>query len=814
MIRVHPCAKTQVLSRKPIKPRNLVPVSSVSMKLDEIFIIQHSHTDIGFTHDLPIVWELQRRFLDQALDLAEAHADAPEGERFCWTAETSAVVRHWFEHATDAQIERFQGLETAGLIEVTALPFISKCIANMEEMDFGLGLAGQLAERYGLTIDAAMTSDVNGQNWGLVDLLLKHGVRGYSSAINIHYGRAPLRRPNAFLWEGPSGKSIPVFNGLHYGSSERLGMGDESFASLEQTWLPLLGQHLDAIGYDLPIFLLQSVSRFGDNGGPFLPTLEFVRRWNAAGKSPRLTFCTPRTWWQRLEAHQDRLPTVRGDWSDFWVHGVLSTARDLAAHRRTRVRLAQADTIARMLPAARQPASFARFREHAWLRHITWQEHTWTADCATEAPFTEDALAGNAFKANACYEAGAYAKLMRRDALDALAATASSAESPTDKTLLVVNPLPWERTIAGVLNTGVSNPRGIPGEQSTAHFQDRKDDLDPLDLMEVPEMPWKNYPDTFLRPITLPARSHRLIPKSDGFVSTRCEDLENTGVVENDFFRITYDPGEGGIRSLVTKSNEREWIDVNCPWRGHQWVRDELVPRGDRWARDDINHMDWGARSIETPDSWQRDFTMRRSGPGPVGSTRVVRSPIGLHVIQWLEIDGRAESLRQEIFLPDYADWVECRSRFRMPYVTEPQAHYMVFPFQIEDATPRVDIAGGVVVPGRDQIPGCCHDYFTTQNWVDLSNGDRGVTIALPENPLVQFGGFRFGEGATEFSMPHPWLMSWITGNFWHCNFPAAQPGWVRTRHRIRFHDGFDEASAHRFGLETAEDQPILHAIR
>ena len=37
----------------------------------EIWLIHHSHTDIGYTHPRPIVFELQRRFLDDALDLIE-----------------------------------------------------------------------------------------------------------------------------------------------------------------------------------------------------------------------------------------------------------------------------------------------------------------------------------------------------------------------------------------------------------------------------------------------------------------------------------------------------------------------------------------------------------------------------------------------------------------------------------------------------------------------------------------------------------------------------------------------------------------------
>jgi alpha-mannosidase len=116
--------------------------------------------------------------------------------------------------------------------------------------------------------------------------------------------------------------------------------------------------------------------------------------------------------------------------------------------------------------------------------------------------------------------------------------------------------------------------------------------------------------------------------------------------------------------------------------------------------------------------------------------------------------------------------------------------------------------------PEADQIPGVCFDYFTVQNWVDFSNEQLGVTIATPDNPMVQLGDFHFAQNQYEFDLERPMLLGWVTNNYWETNFRAHQPGAVTARYRIQPRDGgFDEAFAHRFGIEALYDAPIVQHL-
>jgi hypothetical protein len=90
-------------------------------KIETIYLIHHSHTDVGYTHDQPIVWEMQTRFIDEAVLLAERYASHQSEGAFRWTVETTAVLKRWLAQAAPEQVERFVALERAGRIEVTGM---------------------------------------------------------------------------------------------------------------------------------------------------------------------------------------------------------------------------------------------------------------------------------------------------------------------------------------------------------------------------------------------------------------------------------------------------------------------------------------------------------------------------------------------------------------------------------------------------------------------------------------------------------------------------------------------------------------------
>ena len=63
----------------------------------QIDLIHFSHTDYGFTDHPAVCRDMQRRYLDIAVDAALATQAAPEESRFRWTAETTVAVDDWWQ---------------------------------------------------------------------------------------------------------------------------------------------------------------------------------------------------------------------------------------------------------------------------------------------------------------------------------------------------------------------------------------------------------------------------------------------------------------------------------------------------------------------------------------------------------------------------------------------------------------------------------------------------------------------------------------------------------------------------------------------
>lgn len=764
----------------------------MTTSVETIYLIHHSHTDVGYTHDQPIVWDLHRRFIDAAIDECDRSADRDTDDAFRWTVETTGVLMHWLQTANDRQVERFVRLARAGRIEVTAMLANVTPLYDVDQLIESFAPVRVIRDDLGLPVRSAMNSDVNGENWPLVDALLDLGIEGFTMAINTHFGGALANQPCAFHWEGPSGRSILAWNGWSYGLARGLGIGRDADEFASTGW-PSVQRWLDERDYPLPVLLLQIYDAFGDNGSADPGLSEFVRSWNARGGSPRLRIALPSEWWAAVRPHADRLPRWRGDWTDFWNFGCASSAREQAINRASRSRLFAADAAHSAVLGLDHDADAERYRqmrERAVHAINFWDEHTWGADCAVTRPSNDDTLTQWIHKASYAHTGRSVTLLLARDGVAELARHVR--HDPGER-MLAFNPLPWPRIVAGPV-PDPAKPRGRPGDPTaTRHYQDRA-----VAVLRNPRI---------LRPTTLPAFGYRVLG-ADAFADSE-EDVSQNAEVETSRYEARFDPTRGGIGSLVDRALNRELVDheAGLPLFGfvHESVADRSVaaPRDLIWKPSNVQ--------LRAERGWQPGWPVARRSETRVVEHQVRRGALGTRVTQRLEAPG-VENLELETFFPSYADWIECTGSWDMTAETHPEATYLAFPFAVETPRAWFDLGGQACVPEEEQLPGACRDYFTVQRWVELANASWGVTVATPDAPMVQLGGFHFGDNQDRFVLSRALLLGWVTNNYWSTNFRAHQPGRVSARYVIRPHAGpFDEGAAHRFGAEVAVPPIFQH---
>jgi len=802
------------------------------MKLDTIYVIHHTHTDIGFTNDQPIFWEMQYRFIHDALGLIDSFSGYPHESRFRWTVETTCGLESWLKTASSHEIDRLIKADKAGLLEVMAMQTNNTPLLNTVQLIESLQPVHRLRHDYGLDIRYAMNCDINGQNWTLADILLDAGIEGFSMAINHHFGGPPDPRPNVFLWKAPSGRLLPAHNGWQYSKANDFGLAYESEEVLLE-WLPMIEAYLDKIGYPVPFIILEGYHPYGDNGSAWGAFAEFACRWNENGHTTKIICATPRMFWERVKNHLADLQTIPGDWTDYWNFGCISSARETTIFRTTRNRLFRSEAIFSMLNALpstqsqtganssdafKQPESlvdedwsgrsFSLYRNQAWNSLNLYCEHTWGADTASNEPQLEDSLAMDNHKKNLVYTARSLSLLLERDAL----ADFSHYVPRIDATdLLVFNPLPWECTVSGFIPKNVLIPRGLNDDAtSSRHFIGRM--VQPTDF-------WSGRAETsfhggmgwMLAPTTIPAFGYRVV-SWDALTDMLSAAVSDDDVIENQRYRLSFDMQKGGITSLFDKQLDYEWVDASAGYPLHGFIHEEVADHTHPEPRKLLCNVNWMADTA-TPRGWNPDWIANRTASNKLLFHKSYRLPFATVVEQILEHDLIGK-IFQRVMLPDFTDQIEFQSEWQMGTTIHPEATYLLFPFNIPNAQARFDVGGVPVQPHLDQLPGTCRDYFTVQGWIDFNNNERGMTIATPENPMVQLGDFHFAHNQSRVNLERAMLLGWVTNNYWETNFPGSQPGVVTGRYTILPYGGvFNESRAHRFAAEAENSRPCVQHL-
>ncbi|HEY8476986.1 MAG TPA: glycoside hydrolase family 38 C-terminal domain-containing protein, partial [Chloroflexota bacterium] len=680
-------------------------------------------------------------------------------------------------------------------------------LLNVEQLHRSLYPVRRLRERYGLRVEGAMQDDVNGISWLFADLLPAVGINFLTLAVNPVRGGAPKPRPSAFWWEGPAGGRILVWNGYHYlfGRST-FKLGDWRFVErFLPRWLKQLEQD-PHYPYDF-LYCEATHPLRVDNGPPDRRISDFVRAWNESGRTPRMVITTLTEFGRRLlEEHGASLPTWRGDWLDWWCDGVASSAYETGLNRTTHELLLAAEAMGAWLHARGRRQWSAERLAHVYEQMTLYDEHTWGAFSSIVAPESLFTKAQWNRKASFAYTAAmethdvlaraarelaeAHGDLGTEGVFNLGDLPPEEAYPPSGATeLLVINTLPWTRPVL------VEEPELRGGAAPVGM----------LEMFFPRDVPWNGArPPTPLRRVVghVPGLGYAFLPLA---AAPKGEDLQaGPNVIENAYYRVRIDPSTGALAEWVDKELGSDFAGRYRGWSIGQYVY-ELVDsdRGrDALFEMDFAHEDFGVWRTDTPFRQATATEVHVHPPaiehGRASITVEIKAPGVRHARCTYALETHAKTLA--------IDWLLDKE-----HVTDPEAVFIAFPFKLGRPIFRADLNGVPCTPDEDQLPGTVRDWYPIHRWVDVSDGQRGVTLVPLDAPLVHLGGITTGRWMARLAPEGPTIMSWALNNHWMVNFKASQGGQIPLRYRLTTHAGpCDDVAAARFGAEVATPPIVL----
>jgi hypothetical protein len=786
----------------------------------EILLLHHTHTDVGYTHPQPVFWELQRRIIDQAIDLCEQTADAPEPSRVRWTCEVTWPVVHWLERAPAGRIDRFRARGRAGPQAVGALPLHLSPCANLPQFAHGLRAVRLLRQELGVPLRVAVSHDVNGLPWPLVDLLLDAGVEALFMGINIHSGGFPYQRPRWFRWQGPAGRPLPVFNGTHYNTFTRESQYPGASTATMQESLDAYLARLTAAGHPPGFTVLTATNPFNSDNYPPDPLLgEMVRRWNDEGRHPLIRFATPEMVLDRFREQAAEVPEFAGDWSDYWNFGAASSATETRVNRHTARRLLAADML-RTVPNTNSAGAAGRAGE-AWRNLVLFDEHTWGADRTVQTAQTD--LCDQQWTLNAAHawQARALTGHLLRDALDTLAANPPLAIGP--RFLLCFNPAPVRREcFVRIPNSWRDGTWRHCAANSARIEEDR--------------LLWNHANSALVGPLTLEANSLVALPIGELRAIPVAGVSSGADFLETPFHRLGFDPVTGAVTSLWDKALAREFIDPAAEWPFFGFVHEMPDPAHHDPTTGDLGRSayyetNWDKLHADQ-DCWNHDWHALRRGAGKLLELRVELEPDGVTLVTTREAPGvrlagggvespdpgwlphLARALVQRVKLCALRPVIELSATFHQEDTRSAESIYFALPLALTGWTAHYDAAGVPTQWDCEQLDGSCKNWVSTGSWVSVHNAGAGVTLATPDAPLVQIGDFGFGrpQGFAR-GRATPILLGWALNNYWMTNFRASQPGAMRFRYELHTHGPYDPVVSTHAGLLAANPVEVHPAM-
>ena len=192
--------------------------------------------------------------------------------------------------------------------------------------------------------------------------------------------------------------------------------------------------------------------------------------------------------------------------------------------------------------------------------------------------------------------------------------------------------------------------------------------------------------------------------------------------LENQYYRVVLDAESGAVKSVFDKELNKELVNSSSPYRFDQYL---YVTGADKLPNRAVQY----SSAAPLPE-----LSIHGASGGRLVS--VTHQPFG--AVARLESQGvNTPKVETEIILFNGRKKIEFVNRVHKTEVYTKEAVYFAFPLAMAHPQFRYEIQNGVVDPSRDQLPGAGKEWFSVQHWVAADEGGASVALVPVDASLV-----------------------------------------------------------------------------
>ncbi|PYV26908.1 MAG: hypothetical protein DMG27_05385, partial [Acidobacteria bacterium] len=723
-----------------------------------VFVVPHTHLDVGYTDFQSKVAEAQSRVLSQAADLIRQDPDFRFSTDASWDLEQFLATR-----ANDKQDEILNLVRQGKLGVPAQYCNLLTGYASLETLYRSLYPSKDLARRYGLPFDYANITDVPSYSGAYPSVLASAGVKYWVAAGNntrapfLLYGKWNEKSP--FWWEGPDGRKVLFWYSRHYMQAESLFGLPPSLAAVRDS-LPVFLQAYRKPEYKPDAVLIYGSQAENTDLVPGAATL--VEAWGREYAYPKLRYATFVDFFQYVEERYGKdLETYKGDAGPYWEDGVGSDAYYVAQDRENQNRALSGEilsTVTHLLsPELHPPGELVG---DIWRNLALFAEHTWASWNSISQPDHVETVKQLEVKDSRA----STARLEIDDLVNrSLSQLADQIHAPAN-TLVVFNSLNWRRD--ALVETDLFDHAVVKDLTTGTYVRFevlwRKEGFLHVRFLstDVPAVGYKCYEVSY---------------PQDAPAAPPPPPVTYDPVVENSFYRVTIDAKGGALSSIFDKQLKSEIVDRGSPYSFDQYLY--------------VTGGDGNARIVEPIKTWPvANLAVHPAANGSI--VGVTRTPFG-RSIRLRSKAVNTPAIETEVLLFDNEKKIEFINRVKKDAVTAKEGVYFAFPVAARAPQFGYTTQEGWLDPARDLLQGASLEWFSVQYWMAARDDQLTVAIVPLDAPPASFGDINRGVWPSEFHPKSSTIFSYVMNNYWDTNYRAAQGGDFVFRYVVTSSGGF-----------------------